>query len=151
MTTPESITSPDKAVSKVTEEKEPTYLQLMGESVGLTQGAGENDEIFKRRVAGGLRAAGRLIEAQELSTGKRWNAPDQHGIGPMAGIVGAIYQAKEGFTYTPDPADQVDDDRAVGYLVMQPETSAEDEIGAMMDLLGPETTLDIIAERFRQS
>ena len=94
------------------------------------QREGESDAAFKSRVAGALRAQGRLIESHEAYQDKRYEESDD----VMIGIVGAVAQAAKGVDYGSDDERKIGDDLAAGALVKSPRRDG-DALMALMALL----------------
>ena len=112
--------------------------------LGLSLNAGESDVAFRSRIAGILRSRGSIIEAHEVSSGRRYDDPEQGSMGPMVGIIGAVAQALAGHEYSPnDPERQVGDDIAAGLITRNPDRTAE-SIGAILSMFGPTVGMDVI-------
>ncbi len=123
---------------------------MHGEGLGLPQAAGESDSDYRRRIAGVLRGEGRIIEAHEVLSGRRYDDPEQGELGPMAGILGAFAQIYSGREYSPlDPARQVEDDVMVGFMVGRGQDEAERSIAGIMDTFGPGLGIEIL-DTFRR-
>ena len=119
--------------------------RMYGEYYGITQAEDEGNEAYRSRVAGELRKQGKIIEAHEVASGRRWNDPDQGPTGPMAGIFGAVAQAMQGIEYSPDdPEQQIGDDIAAGVVAMAPKDNSGEAIMALFDLVGPEAGMDVL-------
>lgn len=116
-----------------------------GKYLGLPQQEAESDFRYRDRIAGVLRDEGRIIEAHEVASGRRYDDPEQGDRGPMVGIVGALAQALAGHNYSPyDPERQVGDDIAAGVTATTPRDPGEETLARMFNLLGPATTMDIL-------
>lgn len=76
------------------------------------QGAEESDPAFRERVAGALRAKGKLIEAHEAFQDARYEDSDD----VMGGIIGALAQALGGVDYGMDDVRKIEDDIATGQI-----------------------------------
>lgn len=110
----------------------------------IPQAEGEADEAYRNRVAGELRRQGKIIEAHEVASGRRWDDPEQGLGGPMTGIVGAMAQIMNGNEYSPhDPQRQIGDDIAAGIVATHRDHSGE-AIAALFDAVGPEIGMDVI-------
>lgn len=78
----------------------------------------ESDTDFRHRVAGALRAAGKIIEAHEAQQNARWDAKGRAGESVQDGIMGALAQALQGNPYgNLEGVSQVGADIAAGVLV----------------------------------
>ena len=120
-------------------------LRMYGEYYGVAQEKDETDKAYRSRLAGELRRRGKIIEAHEIASGRRWDDPEQGPTGPMAGIYGAIAQTMQGFEYSPyDSERQVEDDIAAGVVVMQPRDRSGEAILALFDLAGPDAAMEVL-------
>ena len=116
-----------------------------GEYLGLPQVEDETDSAYRSRISGVLRAQGRIIEAHEVASGRRYNDPEQGPTGPMVGIMGAVAQALgDRRPYSRNPESQVGDDIAAGVIATHEGSSSERTLAAMFDLFGPAATMDIL-------
>ena len=89
-----------------------------GEHYKISQQEDEPNSAYRIRVAGELRQRGKVIEAHEAHSGKRYDDPNQGPMDPMTGIFGAVAQAMQGINYHPsNPERQIDDDLTVGIIV----------------------------------
>lgn len=113
-----------------------SYLGLEG------QGDEESDRDFRLRVAGVLRDKGRIIEAQEIRTGRRFDDPSNPPLGepnnPMTGILGASAAALQGIDFHTRGETRVEDEAVIGRLALEPPDPTERAILAAFDLLGPD-------------
>jgi hypothetical protein len=119
--------------------------RMYGEYYGMVQKDGEDDSDYRSRVAGELRRQGKLIEAHEAFSGRRWNDPEQGIAGPTAGIIGAVAQSLKGFEYSPrDPERQIGDDIAAGVVISSGPSRGEATIRMLFDTLGPAGAMDML-------
>ena len=129
---------------------EPTFdpcaeARAYGEYYEIPQREQEDDFAYRSRVAGELRRQGKIIEAHEAASGRRWDDPEQGPTGPVAGITGAMAQALQGIEYSPhDPEHQVGDDIAAGVVASAGESQSDAAIGMLFNLLGPSGAMDVI-------
>lgn len=116
-----------------------------GEYYDIAQNEEESNEAYRSRVASELRRQGKIIEAHEAASGRRWDDPEQGPAGPLAGITGAMAQALAGFEYSPgDPERQIGDDVAAGIVVNAGPDPAQQAIRELFDILGPEKGMDVL-------
>lgn len=116
-----------------------------GSYYGIEQKKGEPDYAYRSRVAGELRRQGKIIEAHEAFSGRRYDDPEQGQTGPMSGIFGAVAQAMQGIQYSPhDPERQISDDIAAGVVVRHGRDPADNALAAIFGLLGPSAGMDLI-------
>lgn len=116
-----------------------------GDAFGIARNQGETNDAYRIRLSGVLRGGGRIIEAHEVYTGRRFDDPDQGPTGPMLGITGAVALEMQGihFSYR-DPESQVGDDMAAGMIAQAGEDPTETFIRNVFDLMGPAAGMDFI-------
>lgn len=85
------------------------------------QQEGESDLSLRSRVAGVLRAQGRIIEAHEAYHDERYENSDKVN----QGVYGALAQALSGRDYSQDREQKIGDDIASGFVAKQPQPDAE--------------------------
>ena len=111
----------------------------------ITRMDSESDYDYRSRVAGILREKGKIIEAHEAFSGRRYDDPNQGPSGPMSGIMGAMAKALHKVEYHPgDPERQIGDDIAAGVVTRFKDDSEEKSLAAIFDLLGPSDGMDTI-------
>jgi hypothetical protein len=111
----------------------------------IPQREGEDDFAYRSRVAGELRRQGKIVEAHEAYSGRRWDDPEQGSTGPMTGIIGGIAQALQGREYSPhDPERQIGDDIASGVVASAGESQSDAALGMLFDMLGPSGAMDVL-------
>lgn len=119
--------------------------RMYGEYYEIERNETESDSDYRSRVAGELRSRGKIIEAHEVYSGRRWDDPEQGSAGPLAGITGAIAQSMQSREYSPhDPERQIGDDIAAGIVVNAGPDPAEEAIRALFGVLGPEAGMDVL-------
>jgi len=114
----------------------------------------ESGTQFRERISGELRERGMVIEAHEALRGRRWDAPDDPGLGDpgsvLTGIAGHVaITMQRGEPYSRDGVSQMGDELAAGFLATNRDP-ARDAMGALIDALGPRAALDVM-DAFRGS
>jgi len=115
-----------------------------GEYYHISRRENEPDHMYRSRVAGELRGKGKLIEAHEAQSGRRYDDPEQGALGPMTGIMGALNLALSKRNFSSDPERMVGDDIAAGAITRYEDTSGREAIAKIFDLMGPEAGMDIL-------
>ena len=119
--------------------------QDYGPLYNIEQKKDETNDAYRNRLAGELRQQGYIIEAHEVSSGRRYDDPAQGLAGPMAGIIGAVAQAIQGKDHSPNnPERQIGDDIAVGVVVRKGKDKTESAIESIFGSLGVEAGMDLI-------
>lgn len=137
--------NPEQEPNKVQAFDPTAIARSLSDHLDIQQQGGEDDAAFRSRIAGVLRGQGRIIEAHEALSGRRWDDEEQGPMGPMTGIIGALAQAAQGIEYSPhDPERQVGDDLAAGVVASSPKNQDDAAIGRLLDLLGPSRAMDVI-------
>lgn len=102
------------------------------------QADGEPDQEYRRRVAGELRSRGKIIEAQEVLMGRRWDDPDQGPLTVLDGVTGGILSTMGvGPRLSPDPARRVEEEAMLGAVFNEPPDPAREALARAFDALGP--------------
>ena len=110
----------------------------------------ESDNEYRSRVAEVLRKQGKIIEAHEAFSGRRYDDPEQGPTGPMTGIFGAIAQTTQGREYSPHDSDRrIGDDIAAGVCVQDRDDSTAKALGEIFSLLGPSAGMDLLDPRYK--
>lgn len=123
-----------------------------GSDYGIKQKKGESDYAYRSRLAGELKRQGKIIEAHEAFSGRKYDDPKQGQTGPMSGILGAVAQAMQGKKYSPyDPEQQIGDDIAAGVFVRHERGPADNALAAIFGLLGPSAGMDLIDAMHKKS
>ncbi len=114
------------------------------ENYGITkQGEKESDYNYRSRVSGELKKQGRLIEAHEAFSGRRYDDPNQGEWGPMTGLLGAAAKALQGIEFSPsDYEEQIGDDLAAGQLVKH--HRRDNGLAEIIRVLGPDGAINMI-------
>ncbi|OGZ70762.1 MAG: hypothetical protein A2904_02555 [Candidatus Staskawiczbacteria bacterium RIFCSPLOWO2_01_FULL_33_9] len=121
-----------------------------GVDFGVLRLWAESNDAYRERLSGVLRGSGKIIEAHEVFSGRRYDDPEQGVVGPMAGITGALAQAMSGRDYSPhNPERQIGDDIATGVVVKEGR-KLEESIARIFGLLGPEAGMDFLDSRYKK-
>jgi hypothetical protein len=114
-----------------------------GKYYNIKRNKKESDYDYRSRVSGELKRQGKIIEAHEAFSGRRYDNPNQGTWGPMAGILGAVAKAVQGIEFSPgNYENQIGDDLAAGILVQHPRDDRG--LANLIDILGPDTTITVL-------
>jgi hypothetical protein len=99
--------------------------------------ADEDEPDFRRRIAGELRAEGRVIEAHEVLQGRRYDDPDQGSLSVIDGVAGALLSALgEGPRLSAEPWRRMEEEAMLGALALAPPDPMREVIASAL-ALGP--------------
>lgn len=104
----------------------------------------ETEEQIRDRVAVWLRGHGKLIEAQEIAQGKRYDAPGGETV--LAGVAGAIVSEMGGAPpfVVKGSRRALDDEVVIGYLASAPPDPAREAMEKAVELLGPDVAMKFL-------
>ena len=121
-----------------------------GEYYKIDRRENESDHMYRSRVAGELRGRGKLIEAHEAISGRRYDDPYQGALGPLTGIMGALNLALNGRNFSSDPERMVGDDIVAGAITRYEDNSGREAIARVFGLVGPGAGMDLLEAMRRE-